>query len=164
MSGLGGIVFSDGSFEFRNVPPGRHTIATLDSPGRAVGASIVVGSLDVEDVELEDIAIAPADIQTPRAPAPADGLLPGTKLSRKAIRGRVIDQSTQQPVPSGKAVLNSSRSPFYQLNEEGSFEIPHLLPGSYKLEIQIFGYQVMERQIEVGLEDVVVNLAAQKLQ
>ena len=40
------MVYTDGTFEFLGVLPGRYTVVTLDNPGRerSVGASIVAGN------------------------------------------------------------------------------------------------------------------------
>jgi hypothetical protein len=57
VSGIAGSIYEDGTFEVRNVPPGRHTIITRDNPSgaRPVGASIVVGDQDLRDIRLQQI-------------------------------------------------------------------------------------------------------------
>jgi len=161
MSGRQGIAFSDGSFEFRDAAPGRYAIATVDSPGRAMGAAIVVGNRDIENVELEDVAMTPPDIQELRTPDPNEGLTPGTKLPLRTIRGRVLDEATGQPVPSGKVSISNTRSPIHFLDEDGRFEIPNLLPGAYDLDIQVFGHAELRHPIRVDLADIFLDLTTQ---
>jgi hypothetical protein len=69
ISGVPGIVFSDRTFEFRDVPAGRHLIAAMHrfTPEAAV---VVVGDKDVDRVELKRTLSAP-DIGVPPTIAPA---------------------------------------------------------------------------------------------
>jgi hypothetical protein len=161
LSGKQGVVFSDGSFEFRGVPPGRHTIALLDSPGRALGITVVVGNSDIHNVTLEEIAALPLDIQS-LAPGPVGDALPGTKVPPVVLRGVVLDRLTQQPPPSGQVWISGRSSPSYHFDAEGRFEVPGLLPGTYKLEVQVAGYPVISREITIGVEDLSLAVQIEK--
>jgi hypothetical protein len=154
LSGRPATVFADGSFEFRGVPPGRHTIALIDAPGRARGTTIVVGDRDVEGVSLDDVAALPRDIQTPVSPQPAGTSPPGMTFSPVAIKGRVSDRLTREAPPSGQVYISGRNGPSYPLDTKGRFEIPRLLPGTYAVEVRVRGYSEVIREITVGIEDV----------
>ena len=163
MSGTQAILLADGTFEFRNVPPGRHTIATLDYPGKTRGATIVVGDKDLENVTLDDVSNTPADIQLRRSPAPGGDKPPGAKLPLVTLRGRVLEEKTKQAPYSGQVFLSGQDGPNYDLDDEGKFVIPNLLPGVYNLQILIFGYATIEQEFTVGIEDMNVELTSRKL-
>src|SRR6185436_11325500 len=63
MDGISGVIYSDGTFEFRGVQPGRHAIVTPDHPARAhpFAASIVVGDRNIDGIQLEEAAVLPPD-------------------------------------------------------------------------------------------------------
>lgn len=69
LSGRQGMTFTDGTFQFADVPPGRHTLALVDTPGRTMGATVVVEDQDLSDVQLDDVPILPTDIQEPKQPS-----------------------------------------------------------------------------------------------
>jgi len=158
LSGKGGLVFADGSFEFRGVPPGRHTLALIDSPGRALGTTLIVGDRDIDNVSLDEIAALPLDIQLPVAPGAVGNAVQGTKIPPVILSGVVLDRLTQQPPPSGQAWISGRYSPSYPIDADGRFEIPGLLPGTYKLEVQVAGYATITRDLTVGIEDLKLDL------
>ena len=162
LSGRPGIVFSDGTFEFRDVPPGRHVVAAIDFPGRALGTTLIVGDRDIDNVALEDIAALPTDIQSPAVPGPGGTATPGSRIHPVVLRGFVLDPTTRQPPASGQAYISGRRGPSYHLDEEGKFEIEGLLPGTYTLEIQVAGFAVMTRELKVGVEDIRLDLELEK--
>ena len=162
LSGNRGLVFSDGSFEFYDVPPGLHTIALIDSPGRALGTTIVVGDQDIDGVFLDEIAALPLNIQSPVPPAPAGDAAAGTKLPPVVLRGTVIDRMTRQPPPSGQIWISGRSSPSYALDAEGNFEIMGLLPGTYKLELQVAGYATVTRDLIVDVQNLRLDLEIEK--
>jgi hypothetical protein len=145
----------------RRGAPGRHRIALIDSPSRACGATIIVGQRDVENVTLDDVAALPVDIQNLTA-EPAGGIEPGTKLPLASIRGRVLDETTGGPPPSGQIFISGKRGPSYALDEEGRFEIPNLLPGSYRLQVQVAGRPDVERDVELGIETLSLDVSLRK--
>ena len=100
----------------------------------------------MEDVTLDDVTALPTDIQTLNSD-PAGGSEPGTKLALTAIRGRVLDEATGGPPPSGQVFISGKRGPSFPLDEEGRFEIPDLLPGSYQLQVQVAGRPDLDRYV-----------------
>jgi hypothetical protein len=162
LSGQRGIVFLDGTFEFRNVAPGRHTLALVDSPGRTLGTTIVVGDRDLDGVLLEDVPVLPADIRTPVEPKPAGNAQPGTIIPPVTLRGRVIDAATQEPPPSGQVYLSGPSGPSYYFGADGMFEITRLLPGTYDVEVRVFGYRTLMRQVSIGVDDVMLDFRIEK--
>jgi hypothetical protein len=162
LSGSPGTVFSDGTFEFRSVMPGRHVIALIDSPGRARGATVIVGTMDVENVELDDVTALPLDIQTPAKPEPTAGNSAGAKLPLAAIHGRVVEESTGEPAPGGLVFISGMRGPSFPLDPDGKFTISDLLPGTYLLEIKIAMHSAIAREVVVRSDDVTLELNSKK--
>jgi Carboxypeptidase regulatory-like domain len=162
ISGKQGTVYSDGTFEFLDVPPGRHTIATIDYPGRALGATIIVGDREIRDVSLDDVSALPTDIQTPADPGPTEGAAPGAKVPFASIRGRVVEEITQLPPPSGQVFISSRYGPSYPLDGDGRFEIPNLLPGVYKVEIRVAGHSNIIREVRLGTSDVTLEVTSRR--
>jgi hypothetical protein len=162
LSGRQGVVFSDGSFEFREVPPGRHTIALIDFPGRALGTTLVVGDQDIDGVFLDEIAALPLDIKSLVVPGPIGNAPQGSKLQPVVLRGVVLDRMTQLPPPSGQVWVSGRNSPSYHLDEAGKFEVQGLLPGTYRIELQVAGYPNMTRELKVGFDDLMLELQIEK--
>jgi hypothetical protein len=161
MSGRQGTVFSDGTFEFGNVPSGRHVIAWVDMPGRAMGATVVVERSDVTGIQLEDVLFLPVDITTPVDPAPAGGLRGGDTIAPATVRGRVLDEATGTPVGRGRIFVSGPLSPPISI-QNGQFEIQSVLPGRYNLDIEVYGYPGVLREVVVGVSDVAVEVAVAK--
>jgi len=162
LSGRPGAVFRDGTFEFRDVPPGRHVIASIDFPGRALGTTLIVGEQEIDNVTLDDIAALPTDIQSPVAPGPVGNAAPGTRIRPVVLRGVVLDRTTQQPPPSGQAYISGRRGPSYYFDADGKFEVDGLLPGTYTLEVQVAGYPLMTRELKVDVDDIQLTLELEK--
>jgi hypothetical protein len=164
LSGRQGNVFSDGTFEFRSVPPGRHTIASIDLPGRARGTTVVVGEQNLDNIALADVATLPSDIQTPTAPGPTANRPSGSTFAPVTLRARVVDENSKQPPPPGGQVYINDRSGLtFSLDADGRFAVRNLLPGTYNIEILLFGYGTVNQEITVGVEDLDVELTSRKL-
>ena len=163
LSGTQGIVFSDGTFEFRSVPPGRHTIAAIDLPGRARGTTVVVGEQNLDNVALTGISTLPSDIQTPTSPGPTGGRPAGSTFAPVTLRARVVEEKSKQPGPAGQVYINDRSGPAYSLDADGRFAIQNLLPGIYSVEILMFGYSTVNQEITVGVENLEVELTSKKL-
>lgn len=161
ISGNPGAIYSDGTFEFVGVPQGRHTIVSLDTSlgNRSLGASLVVGDRDLVNVELEEVALAPAEPDRPTAPAAAGTHLPGSRIPTASIRGRVVDGDTHEPFNAGKVVINSNYSVTFSLNDDGRFEVAKLLPGKYVVEAIAFGIGTVSREVTIDEQDVSVDLS-----
>jgi hypothetical protein len=163
LSGTQGVIFSDGSFEFRNVAPGRHTIATMDPPRQSLGATIVVGDQSLDHITLENVSYLPSDIHTPRPPAPTGGRPPGSKFPPVSVRVRLTDEKSKQPLTGGQVFVGERRGSGIPLDADGKFAIQNLLPGVYSVEILIFGYSTVNQEITVGVEDLELELTSQKM-
>jgi hypothetical protein len=161
ISGTPGTVYTDGTFEFAGVAPGRYSIVTLDNPGseRPMGAAIVVGDRDFSDVSLAPISIAPRRGEYSSPSMPADRLPANTQVPLAAIRGRIMDRELMQPFTAGKVVVNNDQSLTFSLNDDGRFEVPRLLPGTYALDIVVYGIGTISRTVELGDRDVELSLS-----
>src|SRR6185295_11423940 len=158
LSGTSGILFADGSFEFRGVAPGRHVILLQDkpdSPARILAASVVVGNKDVEDVLTDDTRILPSVIRFPASTPP-----PGTSIPLAWLRGRVTDDTSKDPVFGGLVTIAGKTKATFPIDSEGQFEIPRLLPGSYELTIDGFQHASIHQNVIVGDDDVQINVSA----
>jgi hypothetical protein len=161
ISGKPGTIYTDGTFEFSGVAPGRYSIVTLDNPGseRPMGAAIVVGDRDFADVRLERISIPPHRAEQPSPSLPADGFPANTQVPLAAIRGRIVDGELMQPFNAGKVVVNGVQSVTYSLDNDGRFEVPLLLPGTYVVDIVVYAVGTISRTVEVGDKDVELSLS-----
>jgi hypothetical protein len=161
ISGNPGTVYTDGTFEFSGVAPGRHRIVAFESfgAGRPQGSTLVVGDRDVVNIDLEDIAVLPADSDRPSPPEPAGNRAPGSRGKIANIRGRVVDGDTQEPFNAGKVTVNGNYSVSFSLNDDGRFEVPGLLSGKYVLEAAIFGVGIVTREVILDELDVAIDLS-----
>jgi hypothetical protein len=147
LSGKPGIVFSDGTFEFRDVPPGRHSIVTLN--GSPLAASVVVGDSDLDGVQLESTPALPVGIRDPAPPATSGTRPPGT-IPLVSLRGSALNQDTQQPLANGIAFLTGGAFGASRLlSEDGTFEFSPLVPGSYNVEVMSLGFETVRRTVVV---------------
>jgi hypothetical protein len=149
LSGKPGILFSDGSFEFEDVPAGRHVIVT--STRNFLAASVVVGNSDVDGIQLESTPVLPVGIETPHPPSSAGKHPPGTTVPFVSLRGKIVDRETRKAVSAGYVLLTGGvggRS--YYLEADGEFRFPQLLPGSYNIEVQMFDHETVQRTIVLG--------------
>ena len=75
------------------------------------------------------------------------------------IHGRIIDADSREPFNAGKAYLNGDYAAGFSLDDDGRFEIPKLLPGTYDLEIFIFAVGSVKRTVAIDGEDVSLDLS-----
>ena len=163
ISGTPGTLFSDGSFEFREVPPGRHLISAVD-PYRPEAAVVVVGDKDIDGIELKQTLI-PVDVQGPTNPSPAGADAPETIIPLPRITGTVVDEVTGMPIGEGSVTL---RTPDYvrviSVDKDGRFETLPLFPGTYELSLWVFGHTSSSETVTVGDKDALVRLTSRKVE
>jgi hypothetical protein len=163
LSGKPGMFYSDGTFEFRGVPPGLHTIATVESPGsmNRFGASLVVGDRDIEGVQLQEIALLPVDIQTE---AQAGANVPrnaGTTVPLRSLQVAVMEAGSRAPAGPGTVYVTGPFGTSFDLPPDGRFEFSRLLPGKYIFEIQAFRRPPVTKTVVMGDADVSVEVEVQ---
>jgi hypothetical protein len=160
ISGVPGTLYTDGTFEFRGVPPGRHVVVMFGSSlsSRQRGAVITVRNRDVDDIELQDTITLPEDILT-ETPIIEASLSAGSSASAlHAIRGHVVEAATQHPIAGIVTLRGYMRSLTNSLPADGEFEIQNLLPGRYNLKIETFDAATLTQSIVIGNEDVDLKL------
>ena len=161
LSGAPGVVYSDETFEFRGVTPGTYVLTTSDNRDHPRGAAIVAADRDIEGIQLEEVAMLPADIRNPSPITPTADHKPGS-FPLPAIHGRVVELKSKQPITEGLVILKgASRAEFPLV--DGRFEIPRLVPGAYTIEIQVFGHENVRQDVLVGDADLLLELAAERL-
>ena len=164
ISGTPGVFFSDGTFEFRGVKPGRHLIAAANSSNLPMAAVVVVGDRDVEGIELQETQLLPANILTPAEPLPTGEYKPGTIVPLAQVTGSVLEETTRTLIAEGTVIASSGDySQSRAIGTNGRFEAFHLLPGTYDLKLQIFGHSTSSRTIVVDDKDMNLELTSLRL-
>jgi hypothetical protein len=160
LSGKSGTIYANRTWEFEGVPPGRHTVVTLDNPraDRALGATLIVGDQNQLNIDLSEISVVPAGSSQPRSPTPAGNRQPGLRIPPAAIHGHIVDADTREPLTAGKVIVNGNYAAMFSLNDDGSFEIPNLLTGRYELEAIVYGIGTVMRTVELDETDVTIEL------
>jgi hypothetical protein len=162
LSGRPGVVFSDETFEFSGVPPGRHLIAAVGTTRAA--AVLVVGNNDVSGVELKSALLLPDDATKPKDPMPAGDLAPGTIVSLARITGVVLEETSKMPITEGEVVIRSGDySRNVPINDKGRFETFTLFPGTYDLRLQIFGHATVGPTVTVAHKDIDLEVSVRRL-
>lgn len=157
ISGVPGSVFSDGTFEFQGVPPGRHTIAAIH-PFTPQAAVVVVGDRDVDGVTLQR-TLAQPDITVPQTVAPAGSYAPGTVIPLPRILGTAIDEASGVPIVNGIVfVENEDYKRSFSLDSNGRFESFSLFPGDYEVTLWQLGHEASKVKVAVEDKDVAVKL------
>jgi len=163
ISGRAGIVFSDGTFEFRNVPPGRHLIASIGS-GRPFAAVVVVGDKDFDGVELKETPLLPDNAREPKDPMAAGALAAGSVVPLARIKGTVIEEVSKTPITEGEVLIRSGdSSQRVPIDSMGRFETFALLPGTYDLRFQIFGHSSVGPTVVVDDKDMNLEVTPRRL-
>jgi hypothetical protein len=159
ISGRPGTFYSDGTFEFHGVPPGRHTIATIENPESPtpLGASLTVGEPDVQGVELEEVRLLPSDVRT-TAPREASGRPQGSRTPLASLRVAIVDEGSGQAAGPGTVYVLGPLGTSFDLPADGRFEFARLLPGKYDFEIRVFRHASVSRTIVVEDQDVELEL------
>jgi hypothetical protein len=163
LSGRPGTFFSDGTFEFLGVPPGRHSMAAFgSSPVSSLGAAIVVGDRDMEGIEMETIAVLPAVLQPTLSDATGTAA-PGTVLPLPSFRGRILEEASGVPIEEGTIRLIGRNSITVSVGTGGEFEFLRLLPGTYDLEVRIFGHSNVLQPIVIEGESIRLDVKTLRL-
>ena len=158
ISGMPGTLYADGSFEFRNVMPGRHLIAAAHkfTPKAAV---VVVGDRDIFGIELKS-TLAHPDISVPTTIPPAGPIAPGTVIPLPRIVGTVVDGETGMPLKEGGLVTveNEGYRRSFPLDAGGGFESLALFPGTYDVTLWFLNHISGRARVIVEDNDVPVKL------
>jgi hypothetical protein len=164
MSGKPGVVYFDGTFEFRDIPPGRHVIGTLKNPSMARAAIVVVGDRDVSGIALKETVLLPPDISDPKDPLPAGSHPPGTILPLIRVSGTVLDESSKEPIRSGELILKSGNAfRTFPIDQNGRFEPFSLVPGTYDIRFEVFGHGTLGPDLVVDDKDLDLQLTTKRL-
>jgi hypothetical protein len=163
ISNSAGILYTDGSFEFRDVPPGLHRIVKVIN-NVVTAAPVVVGDRDVEGVRLEPTTILPADIFSDPPKTPSGTFGDSKTLSLRSITGRVLDEISQEAINEGVVTIAGygATQRGFAITSDGHFEIPALLPGSYRITLNISGYFNATHEVTVGAEDLKLDLIGRR--
>jgi hypothetical protein len=157
ISGVPGIVYSDSTFEFRDVPPGRHLIAAVHrfTPRAAL---VVVGDRDIDGVALRP-TLAQPDTSVPQAIPPASPYMPGTVIPLPRILGTAVDEKTGMPIVKGTVTVeNDDYKRTFSLDSGGRFESFSVFPGDYTVSLWVLGHVSSTTKVTIAEKDVQVRL------
>ena len=163
ISGKPGVVFTDGAFEFRDVPPGRHLIASTGNT-RPMAAVLVVGDKNLDGIELNETVLLPDDARVPRNPMPSGNVAPGTIVPLAHISGIVVEEASKAPITEGEIQVRSGDSfRAVSIDSTGHFEFSALLPGTYDLRLQIFGHTTVGPTVVVEDKNIDLEVTSRRL-
>jgi hypothetical protein len=154
-----GSFYADGTFELQGVPPGRHIILLQDdSPAPHFYAAVAnVGDRDLDGVTLDSTGMLPTNmLLQPSATAPGNS--PGSSQPLAGLIGRVIEEEGRTPVARGIVTVLGRTMATISLGSDGTFVIPHLLPGSYDLRVEVFEHFTLYQTVIIGEQDAHVDL------
>jgi hypothetical protein len=122
-----------GRYRLENIPPGRYYITA----GRVDFPTYFPGALDMA-------------YGTPTSRG--DQKLPG-------LYGRVVEEADSTPIPHGSVTILGRTRTTISIDPDGKFAIPHLLPGSYDLRVEVFEHFTRYETIVIDDQDIHVDLA-----
>jgi hypothetical protein len=154
VSDIPGIVYSDGTFEVEGVPPGKHVVVSSFNDRSPLGAIVIVGNRDVENVQLDPVLLLPREAPPPEI----ETRPPGTTIPLAGLSGRIVSDATGQPMRGALSVIGDSLQVAYAVGNDGKFEIPKLLPGTYNLQVSIFDHFTLNQTVLIGETDSTVEL------
>lgn len=154
LSGASAAIYLDHSYEFVGVQPGRHALTAFGSNANtAFAASIIIGDQDINGIELEETSALPLNTRTPTPPGPAGNRAPG-RVPLAAVRGKIVDAETGEPLTQGDVFLVGDYWLGHPLNSDGTFEFGKLLPGKYEIEVKAVGYPTFRREFAIDEQDM----------
>ncbi len=166
VSGIPGNVYSDGTFDVYGIPPGRHSIVTGANPAgsRPLVASVVVDDNGLDNIVLEETAVLPINASAPAPARPAGGRRAGN-IPLAQIKGTLVEELSGKPITEGAVIVkaNGNYSASFPIDGDGHFELPPLLPGTYELEVQVFGHSNTRQSVDIDDKDLNVELVTRKL-
>jgi hypothetical protein len=164
ISGKPGVFFSDGTFEFRGVPAGRHLIAAAGGSLKPTAAVVVVGEQHVENLELKEIPFVPPGAYTEQNVLPVGSYPAGTVIPLVRVTGTILEELSRKPLTEGELIVKQGDlSGLYRLDAQGHVEPLYLLPGKYTLTLQAFGHSTTETEIDVTDKDIALELTTRRL-
>jgi len=113
---------------------------------------------------LEPTTILPADIFSD-PPKPPSGTFGDSKtLSLLSIAGRVLDEISKEAINEGVVTIAGygATQRGFAITSDGHFAIPALLPGSYRITLNISGYSNATHEVTVGAEDLKLDLIGRR--
>jgi hypothetical protein len=163
LSGDPGFLYTDGTFEFRDITPGQYNIVKYYKT-LLTAAAVTVGERNLDDVKLQRPFLLPVDIFT-RDPVKPTGALPqSTAHGLIGLHARVLDANSKEPVDSGAITLTGYANTRNNLAilDDGKAEAQGLLPGLYTLTVNVFGYKTTTQPVTIGVEDLSLEILAEK--
>src|SRR6185295_14270555 len=163
LSGIPGILYSDGTFEFRDVLPGLHNIVKIIG-NTVTAAPVSVGDRDVDGVVLQRPQAIPFGIFSDPPKLPNGTITESKTLPMMSMLGRVLDEISQEALNEGTITIagygNVRR--VFAITSDGRFGIPDLLPGECNLTVNISGYSNTTHAVTVGIEDLKLDLIGRR--
>jgi hypothetical protein len=157
LSGRSFAIYTDDSFEFFGVEPGRYSLMAFGNAQKAYGASLVIGNQDVRDLEVDETSALPLNARISTPPGAIANRPPG-RLPLAAVRGKIADVENGDLLTRGDVFLVGDNWVGHPLRDDGKFEFEKLLPGKYAIEVKAQGYPTFRREFEIEDQDIELDL------
>ena len=82
----------------------------------------------------------------------------GVRVAAMAIC-RIVEEADGKPIPHGSVTILGRTRTTISIDQDGKFFIPHLLPGSYDLRVEVFEHFTRYETIVIDDQDIHVDLA-----
>ena len=157
-----GTFYADGTFELSGVPPGRHIILMQDnapppqSP-RFYAAVANVDNRNLDGVNLESTSILPTNFADTTLAAGIPASSGAQALA--GLFGRVVEEADGRSVSQGSITILGRTRTTLPIGPDGKFDLPHLLPGSYDLRVEVYEHFILYETVVIDDRDIHVDLA-----
>jgi hypothetical protein len=115
-------------------------------------ALVTIGDKDLSGVTLAAIDVWPAKPAANPVGAGTSG--PGSFQLPAGLTGRVVEEAGRAPLKNGAVTILGPYTTTTSINSNGKFVMPHLLPGSYDLRIEVFEHFTLYETVVIGEENV----------
>jgi hypothetical protein len=155
-----GTFYADGTFELNGVPPGRHIILLQDNSSTPQTPRFYAGIANVGDRNLEGVVLESTDIlPTNDVVQPVAAGTPTGARTLAGIFGRVVEAANGMPISQGSITVLGRTRKTIPIGQDGKFDLPHLLPGSYDLRVEVYEHFTRYESVIIDDKDVHVDLA-----
>jgi hypothetical protein len=148
-------VAADGTFKTA-LQEGAYQVSAEGFPPGLTVKSITSGNVDLRAGALE--------IQPRNGPGAPDVVVTLMATPRVKVRGRVLADPPTRPVEGAEVLLNGGPEVYRTtVAADGTFELPAVLPGEYKIAVRPFGFSNVNETVVVANLDLDLEFKSQPL-